>query len=99
MIKQLHKASDDKKPRLKSRILAAGELLGILQQDPLQWLQGDDSQAGISAREIEDMIAQRQVAKLAKDYGLADDIRQQLLGQGVVLEDSREGTQWKRKAD
>jgi cysteinyl-tRNA synthetase len=99
LIKQLHKASDDKKPRLKSRILAAGELLGILQQDPLQWLQGDDSQAGISAREIEDMIAQRQVAKLAKDYGLADDIRQQLLGQGVVLEDSREGTQWKRKAD
>ena len=34
--------------------------------------------------------------KLAKDYALADQIREELLGQGVVLEDSQAGTRWRR---
>ena len=51
---------------------------------------------GINARAHPPEIEQRQKAKLAKDYGRADAIRQELLAQGVVLEDSREGTQWRR---
>jgi cysteinyl-tRNA synthetase len=53
----------------------------------------------ISAQDIEAQILARQDAKLSKDYAQADEIRQALLDQGVVLEDSREGTQWRRTSD
>ncbi|MCB1700091.1 MAG: cysteine--tRNA ligase [Halioglobus sp.] len=95
----LHKASPGERPVLKARILAAGDLLGILQQDPQDWLQGGVSADAISADAIEALIAERQDAKLAKNYSRADEIRQELLVQGVVLEDSREGTQWRRGSD
>jgi len=87
------------KPLLKARILAAGNLLGILQQDPQQWLQGGVLEGQVSAEEIEALIVQRQQAKLDKNYDRADKIRQDLLQQGVVLEDSREGTKWRRGTD
>ena len=99
LAKQLHKAEVGARASLKARILAAGNLLGILQQDAAQWLQGAESEDAISAEEIETLIIERQQAKLAKDYNRADEVRQALLAQGVVLEDSREGTQWKRKSD
>ena len=99
LAKQLHKAEVGARASLKARILAAGNLLGILQQNAAQWLQGAESEDAISAEEIETLIIERQQAKLAKDYNRADEVRQALLAQGVVLEDSREGTQWKRKSD
>jgi cysteinyl-tRNA synthetase len=95
--KQLHKAPAAELPRLKARMLAAGDLLGILQQDPQEWMQGGVSADAISADAIEALIAERHQAKLDKNYGRADEIRQELLEQGVVLEDSREGTQWRRE--
>jgi len=93
---QLHKATAAEKPLLKARILAAGNLLGILEQDPEAWLQGGVSADVISADAIEALIAERQGAKQARNYARADEIRQELLDQGVVLEDSREGTRWRR---
>ena len=99
LAKQVHKAPVEEKPALKARILAAGALLGILQQDPQQWLQGASSDDDISAEAIEALIVERQEAKLAKNYARADEIREELSAAGVVLEDSREGTQWKRGSD
>ncbi|MBQ9134024.1 MAG: cysteine--tRNA ligase [Clostridia bacterium] len=46
-------------------------------------------------QQIEDMIRQRAEAKKGKDYAKADAIRAELLGMGVVLEDTREGTKYK----
>ena len=46
--------------------------------------------------EIEELIAKRQAARKAKDFAAADAIRDQLLGMGIVLEDTREGVKWKR---
>lgn len=46
--------------------------------------------------EIEELIAQRQAARKAKDYQKADEIRQTLLEKGIVLEDTREGVKWKK---
>ncbi|MEH6518046.1 MAG: cysteine--tRNA ligase [Halioglobus sp.] len=99
LAKQLNKASDEEKPALKARILAAGDLLGILGQDPEVWLQGEVGDEGISGDEVEALITQRNDAKLAKDYGRADEVRAQLLAQGIVLEDSREGTKWRRASE
>ncbi|MEM1112696.1 MAG: cysteine--tRNA ligase [Pseudomonadota bacterium] len=97
LVKALHKAENADKPLLKARILAAGNLLGILGQDPEEWMQGGVNEAAISAEDIEALIAERQQAKADKDYARADQIREELLAQSVVLEDSPEGTQWRRE--
>lgn len=46
--------------------------------------------------DIEDLIAQRQAARRAKDFAKADEIRAQLLEMGIILEDTRQGVKWKR---
>lgn len=97
LAKQLHKAPDGEKPALKARMLACGNLLGILEQDPEQWLQGGVDQGGIAADAIEALIAERQQAKKDRDFARADRIREDLAARGVVLEDSREGTKWRRE--
>ncbi len=98
LAKSLNKAADDEKPALKARLLAAADLLGILQSDPEAWFQGASSEDAISPEAIEALIAERQQAKLDKNYARADEIREELSVQGVVLEDSRDGTSWRREA-
>jgi len=56
----------------------------------------DSAEADPEAEEIEGLIAQRKEAKKNKDFALADKIRDDLLARGIVLEDTREGTKWKR---
>ncbi len=97
LAKALNKAEGAEKIRLKSLILKAGELMGLLQQSPEQWFTSAASADEISAEDIEQMIEARVQAKLDKNYARADEIRQELVGQGVVLEDSREGTKWRRQ--
>ena len=96
LAKQLNKAMDEDKPALKARIIAAGNLLGILGQDPQEWLQNAGSDDAITAEEIETLIQARADAKADKDFARADEIREDLLAKGVLLEDSRDGTKWKR---
>ena len=46
--------------------------------------------------DIEALIRERQDARKAKNFARADEIRDQLLQMGIVLEDTREGVKWKR---
>ena len=46
--------------------------------------------------EVEKLIAQRQEARKAKNFALADEIRGKLLDMGIILEDTREGVKWKK---
>ena len=46
--------------------------------------------------EIENLIAERQAARKAKDFARADEIRDELMAKGIILEDTREGVRWKR---
>ena len=55
-----------------------------------------EKKAEILDAEIEQMIADRQAARKAKDFAKADEIRNKLLEMGIVLEDTREGVKWKR---
>ena len=57
----------------------------------------DTQISDLFAEEREALIEARQQAKLDKDYGRADEVRAELLAAGVVLEDSREGTSWRRE--
>jgi len=47
--------------------------------------------------EIEAMVRRRNEARRTRDFALSDQIRRQLLDRGVVIEDTREGTRWRRK--
>jgi cysteinyl-tRNA synthetase len=74
-----------------------GEILGLLQSNPIDFLQGEaDAGQGLSAADIEQQIKARQSAKAARDFAQADQIRQDLLSAGVVLEDGKNGTTWRR---
>ncbi len=78
----------------KGEILAAAKLLGILEGDPEAWFTG--SADADEAAEIEGLIAQRADAKKNKDFATADKIRDDFLARGIILEDFKEGTSWKR---
>jgi cysteinyl-tRNA synthetase len=80
--------------RLKAVLLEAGSLLGVLQEDPGAWLAGgadDDEGARIDA-----MVAARWAARQAKDFAEADRLRDAIVAEGISLQDSPEGTTWKR---
>jgi cysteinyl-tRNA synthetase len=47
--------------------------------------------------EVESMVAERTAAKKEKNFARADQIREQLLEQGIILEDTKSGVRWKRK--
>jgi cysteinyl-tRNA synthetase len=46
---------------------------------------------------VEAMVEERTAAKKGKNFGRADQIREQLLERGIVLEDTKSGVRWKRK--
>lgn len=95
-VNNLNKAATEaEKIKAKGQLLADAGLLGLLYQDPAAWFQNETG-GGICAAEIEAQILSRQEAKKAKDYALADKIRNQLKEQGIVLEDTPQGTTWKR---
>jgi cysteinyl-tRNA synthetase len=52
---------------------------------------------GIAENEIEQLIAERTAAKKSRNFARADEIRNQLLEAGVILEDTKDGVRWKRK--
>ncbi len=97
LAKSMTQASGQAQAQLKGQLLACAELLGLLQQSPNNWFQQAVSANAMSVEQIETLIAARQQAKLDKNYAGADEIRSQLLAAGVVLEDSREGTTWRRE--
>ncbi|CAI8326231.1 MAG: Cysteine--tRNA ligase [Porticoccaceae bacterium UBA1117] len=96
LAKQMHTAVGADQVSLSSELLGLAELMGLLQNDPEEWFTLARGAGDISKQDIEMLIAKRQQAKDDKDYSGADQIRQSLLDQGVVLEDSRAGTQWRR---
>ncbi len=77
-----------------------GTALGILEYEPAEYLQGlklQKKSAGITEQEIEELIKERNSARSEKNWKRADEIREQLSAQGILLEDKSEGTIWRVK--
>jgi cysteinyl-tRNA synthetase len=76
---------------LARQLRALGGVLGLLQRDSRQFLQGGEAEAWIT-----EAIAAREAARKRKDYAAADRIRKDLLDKGIVLEDVAGRTTWRR---
>lgn len=72
--------------KILSQIEVLCDVLGIITEKETELLDAD----------IEQLIAERQAARKAKNFARADEIRAQLLEKGIILEDTREGVKWKR---
>ena len=77
--------------RLAPQLRALGGVLGLLQRDAAQFLQGGGADDWVLER-----IEARVAARKHKDFAEADRIRKELLGKGIVLEDGPRGTTWRR---
>jgi cysteinyl-tRNA synthetase len=79
-------------------LLSLGGVLGLLQRDIDAYFRGDGASEGdgLSAAEIEALIAARNAARKAKDFSEGDRIRKQLSDANIVLEDGAGGTIWRR---
>ena len=75
---------------------ALAGLLGILQRDPVAFLQAGPAQDDWTADRIEAAIAARTTAKKARNFAEADRIRDELKAAGIVLEDGPQGSTWRR---
>ncbi len=95
--KALNKADSQLAAKAKGELVAGARILGLLSQDPEQWFTAFGGDASdIDADAVEALIAERIAAKADKNYARADEIREQLSGMGVVLEDGADGTSWRR---
>lgn len=101
LVDQINAAKEAQDIQLAAYLVAElrgfGEILGVLQENADAFLQAG-GEGGISAEQIESLIADRTQAKLDKDYAKADQIRTDLAAQGIQLDDSREGTSWRRSS-
>ncbi|MEC5399792.1 cysteine--tRNA ligase [Uliginosibacterium sp. H1] len=82
-------------PELAGLLRALGGTVGLLQQDATRFVQGGAAQ-GDDAAEIDALIAARNDAKKNRNFAEADRIRDEIKARGIVLEDSPQGTTWRR---
>ena len=93
LVKKYSQDSGINKKDIAETIKASGNLIGILNEDPVRWFERDSKDLDIEL--IENLMQQRDQAKSNKDYAKADSIRDELVGLGVEILDSQDGSSWK----
>ncbi|MBT3436135.1 MAG: cysteine--tRNA ligase [Oceanospirillaceae bacterium] len=97
-VNRLKRDGDAGANKLASQMRGLGNILGLLEMDPQAYLKGEAGEGDLSDAAIDALVAQRNEAKINRNFALSDQIRDQLKGAGVVLEDSKEGARWKRES-
>jgi cysteinyl-tRNA synthetase len=80
--------------RVLDALAHVDQVLGVL--DPAEW-PANENASGPSEEEIERRIQERLDARKNRDFATSDRIRDELAAQGVILEDTPQGTRWKRR--
>ena len=94
LAKLINSSSDSiQKIQYGSTLKELSGILGLLEDDPKTFFQFG---ATLSDKEIDQQIALRNTARDAKDFQTADQIRDSLIEKGIILDDSSEGTTWKK---
>ena len=96
---EINKQEDKSSQRtleLAATLKYLGSVLGLLQDDPETVLTAGSSENGLGNEEINLLIEERSLAKKSRNYAKADEIREQLTSKGILIEDSPEGTTWRR---
>ncbi len=93
LARTINKSSGAEQAALAGQLRFLGNVLGCLQSDPKQYLQGGDTE---DEAWIQVQIDKRAIAKDNKDFATADAVRDELLAKGIVLRDSAEGTTWSK---
>ena len=93
-INRLKTEDAEKANGLAVRLKELAGVLGLLEQDPEVFLQGDANNDEVA--EIEALIKQRNEAKAAKNWAVADEVRNKLKAMNIVLEDTPNGTTWRK---
>lgn len=82
------------KEKIKIILLNVGSLLGILKQNPDSWLRKEQNNNQKDIQLIKGLIEKRNLARMQKNFNLADEIRKKLLDLGVEVKDSQDGVKW-----
>lgn len=97
MAREINRLGESDEARALARQLrASAELVGLLSEDPAKWLAYADVPDDIDAVEIDSLVTRRNEARSKRDFAEADRIRDELFAKGIVIEDSRDGTIWRR---
>ena len=96
-VNRLKRDTDPQAAMLASQMRGLGNILGLLELDPQAYLKGEAGEGDLADANVDALVVQRQQAKLDRNFALSDQIRDQLKVAGIVLEDSKEGTVWKRE--
>ena len=84
----------EKAGALSSQLVKLGNYIGILEYNAEEYLKLGSE---LSESEISKKIEQREAARSNKEFALSDQIRDELIELGIILEDSINGTSWRRK--
>ena len=95
IVKQLNSQGNEaERIALIAAIKKCGDFLGILSYSPKQWFQ-ENNNLKLTEEEILKLLELRNIARSKKDFAESDRIRDDLLSQGISIEDTKEGTIWK----
>ena len=86
-----------RQPEHAQLLKSLGAVLGLLQRESDAFLQAPAEEGAMDAGRIEALIAARTAARKAKDFAEADRVRKELTEAGVALEDTPQGTLWRRE--